>query len=269
MATAVFRFSLVAVLRSVSRHLGRESRLPLKLPADRTSRPSLMHAPIVQAHHLCRSAGAVKLLDDVSLTVSAGERIALVGPSGSGKSLLLRALVLLDPIDSGELRWFGEHVQDRAIPSVRSRIIYLQQRPALIEATVEENLRQPYRLATHAHKRFDRSRIVAWLRMLGRSDTFLDKQHSELSGGEAQLTALLRAVQLAPEMLLLDEPTSALDTASSRMVETLVESWLAEAPQLRAALWVTHDHDQALRVSATLRHIEAGRLNNVPLSGES
>src|SRR5438128_471187 len=84
------------------------------------------------------------LLRDVSLEVYAGDRIALVGPSGSGKSLLLRILALLDGIDGGTLEMQGKTAGEPGVPEHRRKVIYLHQRPALFEGTVEFNFERPF-----------------------------------------------------------------------------------------------------------------------------
>ncbi len=132
------------------------------------------------------------LLHNLSLSVHAGARLAIVGRSGSGKTLFLRALALLDSADEGVVRWHGEVVSDDRIPEYRSRIIYLHQRAPLVEGTVEENLRRPLAFGVHRRRSFDLDRIVGWLESLGRDASFLTKPIRELSGGETQITALLR-----------------------------------------------------------------------------
>lgn len=215
----------------------------------------------LEAKGLHRLAGERVLLDNISLSVQGGARIAIVGPTGSGKSLLLRSLAMLDPIDAGEVHWRGQTVHGSDIPIFRSQVIYLHQRPALVEGTVEENLRQPYLLRVHRDKHFDRERVARLLSSLGRSNSFLSQRQRDLSGGESQLTALLRAVQLDPAILLLDEPTAALDPDSTAMVESLVIEWLNEMPSYRATVWVTHDHEQSRRISNAMLHIHGGKLS--------
>ena len=216
---------------------------------------------MLEATGIARKAGDRWLLNDISLSVNAGERLAIVGPTGSGKTLLLRSLVMLDPLDQGEVRWHGKPVRGNDIPTFRSRVIYLHQRAALVEGTVEENLRQPFSLRVHKDKRFRRDVIVDYLRSLGRVESLLSKRQRDLSGGEAQLVALLRAIQLGPHILLLDEPTAALDAEATDMVEALVTRWLNEQPTTRATVWVTHDHEQSRRVSTSLLHIREGQLS--------
>lgn len=217
---------------------------------------------MLAAHSIGRKARDRWLIKNVSLSVEPGQRLALVGPTGSGKTVLLRSLALLDPLDAGEVRWLDKPVRGDETPKFRSRVAYLHQRPALLEGSVESILRQPFTLRTHHGRQFDRERIVQFLRALDRSETFLAKQQRDLSGGEAQLTALLRAMQLDPEILLLDEPTAALDAASAATVETLIDRWLSEQPGKRAMLWITHDSRQASRISSRVLRLTEGALHD-------
>lgn len=200
------------------------------------------------------------LFEKIDIAVHAGDRVALVGPSGGGKTLLLRALALLDPLDTGSVLWRGRPVPGSAVPSYRSRVIYLAQRPALFEGTAEDNLRVPYQLAIHRGRAFDLNRVRAWLAELGRDEVLLGRRMQDLSGGESQLIALLRAVQLDPEVLLLDEPTAALDPEASAAAEALVHSWYTAGAGARAYLWVSHDRAQAERVSQRKVRVRDGRL---------
>eukprot|EP00913_Durusdinium_trenchii_P035230 g32960.t1 len=220
-------------------------------------------APVLSAESLGRRVpgGEKWLLRDVDLDVSAGDRVALVGPSGSGKSLLLRALARLDPIDEGAVCFDGEEIAAVAIPAFRSRVVYLHQRASLGEGTVEDALRRPFEWNVHAERAFDRERIVGWLDEIGRGAPFLELELKNLSVGESQITALLRAIQLDPRLLLLDEPTSGLDPESSRLLETLVAGWLEQAPDRRAFVWVTHDPAQSERVAQQIWRMQAGRLS--------
>lgn len=216
---------------------------------------------LLQAEHIGRHHpdGQDWLLDDVSIGIEAGSRIVMTGPSGGGKTLLLRALAYLDPIDQGMVRYHGKGVRHEVVPRYRSEVIYLHQRAALIEDTVEVALRKPYGLKVHRHRSFDRDRALRLLVSLGREDNFLDKKVAELSGGEIQITALVRALQLDPQVLLLDEPTAALDGPTAAAVERMVSAWLDEDDQ-RAMIWVSHNETQAGRVGRTAIRMEAGRL---------
>jgi putative ABC transport system ATP-binding protein len=200
------------------------------------------------------------LLHDISLTISGGDRIALMGPAGSGKTLLLRALAQLDPVDAGEVLWRGESLVPTAIPAYRSQVAYLHQRSALLSGTVEDNLKWPFMLRVFHARQFDRERILRLLDVVGRDASFLEKSGRDLSGGERQIVALLRQVQLDPAGLLLDEPTAALDSDTRNAVESLVDSWQRQLPHERALLWVTHDAGQAARIAERVLTMRDGRL---------
>ncbi len=175
-------------------------------------------------------------------------RLGLVGPSGSGKTLLLRSLVQLDRVAEGQVSFEGQPLAAWSLPLYRTRVIYLPQRPTLFEGTVEENLQMLFQLAVHQKRCYERERIVDYLERLNRSAGFLDQVAPRLSGGEAQILGLLRALQLAPQVLLLDEPTASLDPESTARVEALLETWL-RADQQRACIWTSHDATQIERVT--------------------
>ncbi|PCE24667.1 ABC transporter ATP-binding protein [Burkholderia ubonensis] len=201
------------------------------------------------------------LLAPTDVSLPAGTRVAITGPSGSGKSVLLRALALLDPLDGGHVLWRGKPIRRSAIPRYRRSVAYLRQRPAQTDGTVESQLRYPYSLAVYRDVAFDRARAEQLAARAGRGADFLDKRASELSGGEAQIAALLRVLQLDPDVLLLDEPTSALDPDSTRAIEALVGAWFDAAPDARAYMWISHDPAQAARIGTLRVTMQAGVLS--------
>lgn len=216
---------------------------------------------LVHASSLVRRVGDQTLLNQASLRLCAGDRVALVGNSGSGKSLFLRSLAMLEPIDDGQIGWRGHVIAPATAPRYRSRVIYVHQQAADYGGTVEQVLHRPFELAVHRERQFDRDWLVARLETVGRSASFLEKDHQRLSGGERQLVACLRAIQLQPEVLLLDEPTAALDQTAALQVEALVSQWLDESQGHESAMvWVSHDHDQAVRVSNVIYQMQAGEL---------
>ncbi len=204
----------------------------------------------LKAHNLGVAFGGTWVFRGVSLTIEPGQRIALVGPSGSGKSLLLKSLALLHPFDEGRVDWFGEKVGGNRVPAFRSEVMYVPQRAPEVDGLVEEFLKVPFSFAANAAKSYDRELTLSNLKTLGRNDDFLAKPQRELSGGERQIAALIRAVLLNPKVLLLDEPTSAMDGDTASQAEQLITDWCAEDSS-RSTVWVTHDIDQAARVSRT------------------
>ena len=139
-------------------------------------------------------------------------------------------------------------------------MIYLHQKPALYQGTVEENLRFPFTLDIHKKRTYDRSRAAELLANLGRDDGFLDKSSHELSGGEAQIVALVCAIQLDPAVLLLDEPTASLDPATAQAVEAMLDGWMDGADHERSLLWVGHDRNQTLRMTVVPFRSAGGRI---------
>jgi putative ABC transport system ATP-binding protein len=217
---------------------------------------------MIEARNLSRfdPRTATQLLNPTDYSLLGADRVAITGSSGSGKSVFLRTLALLDTPSTGEVLWKNAPIPHVRIPTYRSRVCYISQKPGLIEGTVEDNLRYPFSLKVFARAQFDRQVVEQLLEKAGKTPQFIDKQSSDLSGGEAQIVALIRTLQLQPEVLLLDEPTAALDPNSSEQVEHLVSAWFAEGEGGRAYIWVSHDHDQARRMSDYQMTMHAGTL---------
>ena len=219
--------------------------------------------PLLAAQEIGRQTQqGVWLLKGINLEICAGDQLSLIGKAGSGKSLLLRALALLDSCNEGMLRWEDAPILPREIPQFRSRVAYLPQKPAIWGHSVEDSLRSPFELKVHQAKNFDRPALVQRLALVGRDETFLEKQVSNMSGGEAQITALLRTLQLDPSVLLLDEPTASLDPQTTAQVEHLISAWCEEDTR-RAFLWVSHDLELAQRLGRRQLKMEAGRLQEL------
>lgn len=193
--------------------------------------------------------GAAAALSGVDLTIGDGEFLALLGRSGSGKSTLLRVLAGLEELTSGTVRWLAD--------GGRPRTGVVFQRPLLMPwLTVAENVSFARRFAAHRND-FDDGDVAGLMARFG-VGTLADRYPDQLSGGQAQRVAILRAVATSPRLLLLDEPFSALDPATRGELQ----SWLAD---LAAALevtvvLVTHDVDEALALAHRIVSIDDGRL---------
>lgn len=214
--------------------------------------------PLLTIQNLGRQVSDRWLWRGVSFELAAGERLGLVAPSGAGKTLLLRSMVLLDPVQEGQITFRGKVLHDWALPVLRRQMVYLPQRATAFAGTVQENMRQVMQLQANRDSlpRPDavdpeaqaegtpgkNQRILDWLQQLGRGPDFLHRQAQQLSGGETQLLALVRALQLDPEVLLLDEPTASLDADTTLQVEALLHTWLQRGQ--RACVMTSHDRHQ-------------------------
>lgn len=206
--------------------------------------------PLLQVINLTRrdhSGNAI--LNRVNFELNRGERWAIHGRSGTGKTVFLRLLCLLDDPEEGEILWKGEPVLANDVPAYRQQVTYLQQTPVLLEGTVQDNLDHLSHLLCGNSELVSREKQIEWFKICHKSESFLEASAAHLSGGEKQIVALVRALSLQPQILLLDEPTAALDAESRQAVELLVQKWFEEKPTERAYIWVSHDPEQVARIS--------------------
>lgn len=194
--------------------------------------------------------GRVTALDDVSFTVEAGERVAVVGTSGSGKSTLLHLAGVLDHPSRGWVHLDGAPVDRARADELRGRLLgFVFQRHHLIEhLTAEENVEVPMiPFEASAAARGDRVRsLLERVGLAARGAHF----PAQLSGGEAQRVAIARALANGPRLLLMDEPTGELDSATGAAVMELVEELNRSAGV--TILVVTHDRAVARRCTRVL-----------------
>jgi putative ABC transport system ATP-binding protein len=214
--------------------------------------------PPLQLEHvsltLPSAAGPVEILRDLSLEITQAERVALIGPSGSGKSSLIAVAAGLERPSGGTVRLFGQDLarlgEDGRARLRRGRVsLVFQSFHLLPNMTAEENVAAPLEVAGQAGA-METAR--AWLDRVGLSSRLRHYPH-QLSGGEQQRVALARALAPRPALLFADEPTGNLDSANARHVAELLFQ-LADETQA-ALLLVTHDPELASRAGrvVTLR----------------
>jgi putative ABC transport system ATP-binding protein len=206
--------------------------IPLRLDAVTLTLPS--------------AAGPVEILRGVDLTVRPGETIAVVGPSGSGKSSLIAVAAGLETPTSGEVSLFGQDLaaldEDGRAKLRRNRVsLVFQSFHLLPNMTAQENIAAPLEIAgiINAFEIAD-----AWLKLVGLSERARHYPH-QLSGGEQQRVALARALAARPALLFADEPTGNLDAANAHTVADLMFKLVAKTGA--ALVLVTHDPDVAIR----------------------
>jgi putative ABC transport system ATP-binding protein len=199
-------------------------------------------------------------LSQVSLSVAAGEVVAVMGPSGSGKSTLLNLLAGLDRPTSGRVFVAGRRIDNRSEASLarfRARHvgIVFQFFNLLDDLTVEDNVLLPAQLAGTDRLRARRraNELLGWMGIEHHRNAYPPR----LSGGQRQRVAIARALINSPELLLADEPTGALDSATGDEISDLLRGLNAAGQTL---VLVTHDPDLARRQRARTVHIVDGRL---------
>ena len=198
---------------------------------------------------------APSILDDVSFAVERGRALTLVGPSGSGKSSLLRCLNRLVEPTSGTVRFDGHDIRSYDPRALRRRIALVMQTPVLFEGTVRENLRvRPADVPGD----FSEDRLCAMLAEVGLDPDLLGRDAVTLSGGEKQRVTMARALLRDPQALLLDEPTSALDPPNALLVvETVSRLRTVRGLSIVA---VTHQPDLVRRLGGGLLYLVKGRV---------
>ncbi len=209
-------------------------RYPRELP--RPARGDVLFAA-VRFHYPSRPD--TPALDDFSLNVSPGETVALVGPSGAGKTTVFQLLLRFYDPDSGLIRLDGVPLSEADPRAIRARIALVPQEPVIFAASVTENVR--YALPDATEEAVHRACEAAWadefVRRLPQGyDTDLGERGVRLSGGQRQRIAIARAILADRPILLLDEATSALDAESERMVQAALERLMEN----RSTLVIAH-----------------------------
>ena len=217
-------------------------------------------APAVAVEALFKSFGSQKVLNGINLAVSRGETLAVLGRSGTGKSVLLRIIIGLEKPDSGSVRIQGQDIAGMALDqlgAIRMKMGFLFQQAALYDSlTVEQNVAFP--LEHHRNempKSEQRDRVKQLLAEVGMEGA-LAKMPSDISGGMQKRVGLARALVLEPDILLLDEPTAGLDPISSAEIDDLVLKLQNEHHM--ASIVVTHDLHSAKTIADRLALLNEG-----------
>ncbi len=219
-----------------------------------SSASSCVSEPIAELDGLVFAHDGATVLDQFDLTVNRGEVVALLGPSGAGKTSILRLIAGLEHPARGQIKLRDVTVSGhgKPLPPEQRRLAMVQQEFALFpHLDVAANVA----FGLHQQTPKERSgRVTRWLRQVGLSDKSTRFPH-QLSGGEQQRVAIARALATAPDLLLLDEPFSGLDAQLRDQLTTELRDWLKQANV--AAVLVTHDQSEAFRLAdrvGVLRH---------------
>jgi osmoprotectant transport system ATP-binding protein len=220
--------------------------------------PSSARSPAIAFDRVRKVFGATVAVDDVSLTIPAGQFVALVGASGSGKTTLLKLVNRLVDADAGTVQVDGDDVRDRAASDLRRTIGYVFQGIGLFpHLTVAANIATVPRLLgwTAAEQA---ARVAELLALVDLDPSLAERRPAALSGGQRQRVGVARALAARPRIVLLDEPFGALDPLTRDGLTTRYRS-LHDDLGLTSVI-VTHDMAEALLLADRVVVVAAGRI---------
>lgn len=187
----------------------------------------MKNAPVIEVNNLHKSFGDNHVLRDFSLTLNKGENLAILGKSGSGKSVLIKCIINLITAEEGKIKVLDQFVDELSqdeLDALRARVGFLFQSNALYDSmTVRENLEFPLRRHWNKEQREKgaETAVVEALSDVGLAHT-IDMMPAELSGGMRKRIALARTLILRPAIILYDEPTTGLDPITAREISNLI-----------------------------------------------
>ena len=215
----------------------------------------------VEVENVSKAFGAQNVLDGVSLRVTQGETVAILGKSGTGKSVLLKLLIGLQTPDAGVIRIHGKEVANldlQQLNDLRRHIGFLFQQAALYDSlTVEENVAFPLRRYSSDSADQQKQKVQELLKSVG-MERHGRKLPSQISGGMQKRVGLARALVLDPDILLFDEPTAGLDPITSAEIDDLIVK-LQETRKLTSIV-VTHDIRGAKTFADRLMLLRDGKI---------
>ena len=216
-------------------------------------------SPAFSLRQVGQRRGEVQTLREVDLDIPTGEVVALVGPSGAGKTSLIRLLNRLDDPSTGSVAYRDAPIGSIPVRALRRRVGFVFQTPVMFSGTVADNLATARALARDSHAAATTTpQLDELLALAGLDPALATRDARTLSGGERQRVTIARALMTQPEVLLLDEPTSALDPdVADHIMETIRR--LADTMQLTVVM-VTHRLAEARAASTYVVFLEAGRV---------
>src|SRR5262245_21390286 len=219
-----------------------------------------MHArPLLKLEHVNKHFGSVHVLRDINLTVSTGEVVVVVGPSGGGKSTLCRTINRLETIDRGTIHFEGRPLPEEGVALARLRAeigMVFQSFNLFAHKTILENVTLgPIAVRKVPRVKAER-RGMELLERVG-IEAHASKYPAQVSGGQQQRTAIARALAMDPKLMLFDEPTSALDP---EMVQEVLDVMMELARTGMSMLVVTHEMGFARRAADRVVFMASGQI---------
>jgi len=215
---------------------------------------------MIRGEHIIKSFEGRRVLDDVSVSFAPGRANLIIGRSGSGKTVLMKCLVGLVPLDAGEV-WYDKtcfsRLDFRQVKAVRQQMGMIFQGGALLDSsTVDENVRLPLDLFTDQSEEEKRARVDFCLRRVALENVG-GLYPSELSGGMIKRVAIARAIVMNPRYLFCDEPNSGLDPITSGVIDRLIHEITTEYGI--TTIINTHDMNSVLEIGDKVVFLHEGR----------
>ena len=213
---------------------------------------------MLKTEKIYKNYGDKEILKEIDFKVEKGDKVIIIGPSGSGKSTLLRCLNLLEMTDKGKIMFEGKEINlDININEYRQKIgMVFQQFNLFPNLTVKENIMLApvnLKLKTKEEAEKDAMKLLKRINLKDKADKF----PSQLSGGEKQRVAIIRALAMKPEIILFDEPTSALDP---EMVKEVLNLMKEVADEGMTMVIVTHEMDFAKEIGTKIVFMDEGKI---------
>jgi len=210
-----------------------------------------LREPLVRLEGLHVNFGQHEVLREINLQIARGETLAVIGESGCGKTVLLKAIIALLRPTRGTVTFDGRNLaalSDRELTRQRMRFGFLFQQAALFDSmTVAQNVAFPLRQHADKGREEIRQIVLARLAEVGLAENVLEKKPAELSGGMRKRVGLARALAIEPEIMLYDEPTTGLDPIMSDVINELILNTRKHHPV--TSVVVTHDMRTAQKVA--------------------
>ncbi|MDO4813530.1 MAG: ATP-binding cassette domain-containing protein [Gemella sp.] len=208
---------------------------------------------IFELKNIGYKANEKEILKDINISIKEGDRVTLVGPSGSGKSSILKLLSGLQSPTSGDLLYGSKNIETLEMSDYRKEVSYFFQQAVLFGDSVRDNLEFPFIIRDLA---FDETKAKEALKKVNLPVDYLDHKVKDLSGGEKQRVALIRNMMFEPKVLLLDEITAGLDADTKHLVHDLIDAYHKSG---KTIVEVTHDQEE-IDKARTVINIEGGQV---------
>jgi putative ABC transport system ATP-binding protein len=206
--------------------------------------------------------GKQALFTNISITLKAGSFYLISGPSGEGKSSLLRLINRLEDPTSGQILFNGSPLSSYPPPLLRRHILYIQQTPSVIDGRIRDNLLLPFTFKSNKGLAKPDDKMLLTLLKDFRLDGIRLEDHAQnLSVGQLQRLCFIRGLLISPELILLDEPTSALDDESSRIVESKAEELCLTSD--KTVLMISHRKFKPEKIVPELLYVANGKLKEM------